>query len=90
MNIGMLVQKQYEVLDKFVSDFQKINMRIRTSKIPVVVATQGYVFGGGCEISMHCDAGIYTAESYIGLVESWCRSSTWWWGYKRICIKSIK
>ena len=57
MNIGMLaMQKQYEVLDKFVSDFQKINMRIRTSKIPVVVATQGYVFGGGCEISMHCDA----------------------------------
>jgi len=34
-----------------------------------VVATQGYVFGGGCEISMHCDAGIYAAESYIGLVE---------------------
>ena len=44
-------------------------MRIRTSKIPVVVAAQGYVFGGGCEISMHCDAGIYAAESYIGLVE---------------------
>ena len=41
-------------------------MRIRTCKIPVVVATQGYVFGGGCEISMHCDAGIYAAESYIG------------------------
>ena len=50
-------------------DFQQINMRIRTSKIPVVVATQGYVFGGGCEIAMHCDAGIYAAESYIGLVE---------------------
>jgi len=70
MNIGMLaMQKQYDVLERFVDDFQKINMRIRTSKIPVVVATQGYVFGGGCEISMHCDAGIYAAESYIGLVE---------------------
>jgi len=44
-------------------------MRIRTSKIPVVIATQGYVFGGGCEIAMHCDAGVYAAESYIGLVE---------------------
>ena len=70
MNIGMLaMQKQFDVLEKFVSDFQKINMKIRTCKIPVVVATQGYVFGGGCEISMHCDAGIYAAESYIGLVE---------------------
>lgn len=70
MNVGMLaMQKQYEPLEKLVADFQAINMKIRTSKIPVVVATQGYVFGGGCEIAMHCDAGIYAAESYIGLVE---------------------
>jgi len=70
MNIGMFaMQKQFDVLERFVDDFQQINMKIRTSKIPVVVATQGYVFGGGCEISMHCDAGIYAAESYIGLVE---------------------
>ncbi len=70
MNVGMLaMQKQFEPLGKMIDDFQQINMRIRTSKIPVVVATQGYVFGGGCEIAMHCDAGIYAAESYIGLVE---------------------
>ena len=70
MNVGMMaMQKQFDPLDKMVNDFQQINMRIRTSKIPVVVATQGYVFGGGCEIAMHCDAGVYAAESYIGLVE---------------------
>lgn len=70
MNIGMFaMQKQFDVLERFVDNFQQINMKIRTSKIPVVVATQGYVFGGGCEIAMHCDAGIYAAESYIGLVE---------------------
>src|SRR6056300_1345102 len=70
MNIGMVaMQKQFDVLERFVDDFQQINMKIRTSKIPVVVATQGYVFGGGCEIAMHCDAGVYAAESYIGLVE---------------------
>ncbi len=70
MNVGMLaMQKQYDQLDAMVQGFQDINMRIRTSKIPVVVATQGYVFGGGCEIAMHCDAGVYAAESYIGLVE---------------------
>ena len=70
MNVGMMaMQKQFDPLDKMVNDFQQINMRIRTSKIPVVVSTQGYVFGGGCEIAMHCDAGVYAAESYIGLVE---------------------
>ncbi len=70
MGIGMLAgQKKFDKLSKMVNDFQQMTMRIRTSKIPVVVATQGYVFGGGCEISMHCDAGVYAAESYIGLVE---------------------
>lgn len=70
MNVGMLaMQKDFKSLDKMVDEFQQLNMYLRTSKIPVVVATQGYVFGGGCEISMHCDAGIYAAESYIGLVE---------------------
>lgn len=70
MNVGMLAaQKEFDKLAEMVDGFQQINMKIRTSKIPVVVATQGYVFGGGCEISMHCDAGIYAAESYIGLVE---------------------
>tara|TARA_B100001173_G_scaffold298394_1_gene295935 strand:- start:1711 stop:4158 length:2448 start_codon:yes stop_codon:yes gene_type:complete len=70
MNIGMLaMQKQFDTLNQMVADFQSINMRIRTSKIPVVGATQGYVFGGGCEITMHCDAAVCAAESYIGLVE---------------------
>jgi len=70
MSVGMLaMQQEFDKLDKMVNDFQQLNMKIRTSKVPVVVATQGYVFGGGCEIAMHCDAGIYAAESYIGLVE---------------------
>ena len=70
MSIGMMaMQNQYDQLDQMVADFQSVNMKIRTSKIPVVVATQGYVFGGGCEITMHCDAAVCAAESYIGLVE---------------------
>ncbi len=70
MNIGMLaMQKEFDTLNQMVADFQSVNMRIRTSKIPVVTATQGYVFGGGCEITMHCDAAVCAAESYIGLVE---------------------
>jgi len=70
MNIGMIaMQKDFAKLGEMVHGFQQVNMRVRTCKVPVVVATQGYVFGGGCEISMHCDAGGFAAESYIGLVE---------------------
>ena len=70
MNVGMLaMQQDWDSLDGLVDGFQQLNMKIKTCKVPVVVATQGYVFGGGCEIAMHCDAGIYAAESYVGLVE---------------------
>lgn len=70
MNVGMLaMQQEFDQLNGLIDGFQQLNMKIKTCKVPVVVATQGYVFGGGCEISMHADAGVYAAESYIGLVE---------------------
>lgn len=70
MLIGMLAfQQEYDQLDMAVRLFQQTSMRCRYSSIPVVTATQGYVFGGGVELLMHCDASICSAESYIGLVE---------------------
>jgi len=70
MNVGMLaMQKDFDTLEKMVDGFQQLNMAMKFAPIPVVTATQGYVFGGGCEILMHTDAAICHAESYIGLVE---------------------
>lgn len=70
MMVAMLAfQKEFKKLDEITNDFQQVNMNLRYSKIPVVVATQGFVFGGGCEISMHADSIAAAAESYIGLVE---------------------
>jgi 3-hydroxyacyl-CoA dehydrogenase len=70
MMIAMLAYEQeFGQLDFAVRMFQNTVMRTRYSGIPVVLATQGYVFGGACETLMHCDAAMCAAESYIGLVE---------------------
>ncbi|HFA51034.1 MAG TPA: 3-hydroxyacyl-CoA dehydrogenase/enoyl-CoA hydratase family protein [Bacteroidetes bacterium] len=70
MMIGMMAYEQdFDQLNMAVKMFQDTVMRCRFSSIPVVVATQGYVFGGACETLMHCDAAVCAAESYIGLVE---------------------
>ena len=70
MAVGMLAMTgDWKSLEQMVDGFQQINMKMRYAKVPVVTATQGYVFGGGCEMLMHTDAAICSAESYIGLVE---------------------
>lgn len=70
MMIGMFAfQQEWDQLNFAVKAFQDTVMRCRYSSVPVVVATQGFVFGGACEIAMHSDAAMVSAESYIGLVE---------------------
>jgi 3-hydroxyacyl-CoA dehydrogenase len=70
MMIAMMAYEQnWDELNFAIKYFQDTSMRLRYSSIPVVIATQGYVFGGGCEFSMHADSVVAAAESYVGLVE---------------------
>jgi 3-hydroxyacyl-CoA dehydrogenase len=72
-NLAMLfmyaVDQEFDEVDLMVRAFQNTVTRCRFSSVPVVSAPSGLTLGGGCEISLHCDAIQAHAESYIGLVE---------------------
>jgi 3-hydroxyacyl-CoA dehydrogenase len=72
-NLAMIfmfaLEQEYDELDFAVRAFQNATMRCRYSTIPVVAAPHGLTLGGGCEFTMHSDAAVASAETYIGLVE---------------------
>jgi 3-hydroxyacyl-CoA dehydrogenase len=72
-NLFMMVvgaqQGMWDMLDGAVRKLQDLNMRMRYSPKPVVVAPAGLTLGGGCEITMHAPRVVAAAETYIGLVE---------------------
>lgn len=63
------IEQEYDEIDFAVRAFQKANMRVRYSSIPVVVAPHGLTLGGGCEMSLHADKVQAAAETYTGMVE---------------------
>jgi 3-hydroxyacyl-CoA dehydrogenase len=72
-NLGMIfmmaTEQEWEEIDMAIRVFQNMNMRVRYSSIPVVVAPRGLSLGGGCEMSLHADKIVAAAETYIGMVE---------------------
>jgi len=72
-NVGMIfmlaLEQDYDEIDMAIRLFQNTMMRVRYSSIPVVIAPHGLALGGGCEICLHADKVIATAETYTGLVE---------------------
>jgi 3-hydroxyacyl-CoA dehydrogenase len=72
-NLFMMVvgaqQGMWDLLESAVRKLQDLNMRMRYSPKPIVVAPSGLTLGGGCEITMHGSRVVAAAETYIGLVE---------------------
>jgi 3-hydroxyacyl-CoA dehydrogenase len=72
-NLFMVVvaaqQGMWDQLDGAIRRLQGLNMRMRYSPKPVVIAPVGLALGGGCEITMHGSRVVAAAETYIGLVE---------------------
>ncbi|HEX5809141.1 MAG TPA: 3-hydroxyacyl-CoA dehydrogenase/enoyl-CoA hydratase family protein, partial [Anaerolineales bacterium] len=72
-NLFMMVvgaqQGMWDLLEGAVRKLQDLNMRMRYSPKPIVVAPAGLTLGGGCEITMHGSRVVSAAETYIGLVE---------------------
>jgi 3-hydroxyacyl-CoA dehydrogenase len=72
-NVFLLVmyaqQEQWDEIDQMVRGLQDLNMRMRYSQKPVVVAPFGYTMGGGAEIMLHANRVVASSELYTGLVE---------------------
>ena len=59
----------FNLIDKYIEEFQRTISRLRYARKPVVVAVHQRILGGGCELLMACPNPVASAESYIGLVE---------------------
>jgi 3-hydroxyacyl-CoA dehydrogenase len=72
-NLAMLfmfaVEQEYDEIDLMIAQFQETMMRARYSSIPVITAAHSLALGGGCEINLHADKVVASAETYMGLVE---------------------
>ncbi|NLB18398.1 MAG: 3-hydroxyacyl-CoA dehydrogenase [Syntrophomonadaceae bacterium] len=67
--VGAIQSNAWDDLAVALKRNQDMNMALKYSLKPVVVAPYGQTLGGGCEIVMHGSAAQAAAETYIGLVE---------------------
>ncbi|WP_273266003.1 3-hydroxyacyl-CoA dehydrogenase/enoyl-CoA hydratase family protein [Flexistipes sinusarabici] len=79
----------FDDINMMVKQFQKATMSIKYSKVPVVAAPFNLALGGGCEYSLHSDARVAHAETYMGLVEAGVGLLPAGGGTKELAIKAI-
>lgn len=85
INIGA-----WDLLEEVIKSGQDAVMGLKYAPFPVVAATSGFCFGGGCEIPLHCDAIQASMETYIGLVEVGVGIIPGWGGCKEMIVRNLK
>ncbi|MBC6991370.1 3-hydroxyacyl-CoA dehydrogenase/enoyl-CoA hydratase family protein [Hymenobacter sp. BT491] len=72
-NLGLVymyaLDQEFDEINMMIAQFQNAMMRMRYSSIPVIGVPHGLALGGGCELNLHADKVVASAETYMGLVE---------------------
>ncbi len=90
MLVLMLAQEgEFDELDRAVRMFQGVDMRLKYSVKPVVVAPFNMTLGGGCEMVLHAPKVRASAETYIGLVEAGVGVIPAGGGTKEMLVRSL-
>jgi 3-hydroxyacyl-CoA dehydrogenase len=66
---------------------QNAMMALKYAPFPVVASLAGMALGGGCELTLHCDAVASHIESYQGLVEVGVGLIPAWGGCKEMLLR---
>ncbi|MGC8706508.1 MAG: enoyl-CoA hydratase/isomerase family protein, partial [Desulfurella sp.] len=87
---SLIAEGDFAQISQAVKTFQKASMSIKYAKVPVVAAPFNLTLGGGCEISLHSDAIVAHAETYMGLVEVGVGLIPGGGGTKEMTLRSIE
>ncbi|HET8732457.1 MAG TPA: 3-hydroxyacyl-CoA dehydrogenase family protein, partial [Anaeromyxobacteraceae bacterium] len=93
-NLALLVmaiaEGAFDEVDLQVRAFQKAMMAVKYARVPVVAAPHGLSLGGACETSLHADAIVPQAETYMGLVEIGVGLLPAGGGTKELALRAIR
>lgn len=91
LNVANQVKnKEFDLVDKMIINFQAAAMRLKHSAIPTVAAVNNLALGGGCEFQMHCNRTVASLESYMGLVEAGVGLLPAGGGVKEMALRSMQ
>jgi len=85
-----LAEGALEDVDLMIRMFQKATMALKYAKVPTVAAPFGMTLGGGAEFSLHADAIVAHAETYMGLVEIGVGLLPAGGGTKELCLRAVE